>query len=413
MGSTAKQALSGTLSGDGFIGTWIIGPGGIEGGTASVTEGNCILNCYAGSNHDSFSTKDQVVRDNYFSNVFAALFQNMGLVSFTTTPIVLKSLTRDGTTAHAETNKPHGFIAGDPVAILNKSSNPPASSDADNNYYGFFAVTPTGQSTFDYPMGAVPDHSPPPSQNHTPAYGAPFFREWDYQRLLDSLTFAVESGSYVATATTMQEHGLYVGEFVLITKASEAAYNGFFEVTHVTRAVPSAMPPILATFKYRFRPNEQPNANSTSGYFGRFWQVGNLVYENNIVDLMTSLSPSGNLAPVTGFSIGGAGQGVPQAYVFRRLTIRENLVRHVDNASDPTQFPYAVFLDSCENAIVDGNIIKLDRTAPIQHTNSKTVYPFNNRTPSGALLRGSEYGTNKIDPDLETQVEDALSMSLL
>lgn len=86
------------------------------------------------------------------------------------------------------------------------------------------------------------------------------------QYVLNSLTYGLENGVYVATAeTTFPEHGLILGDGVNINGASRPEYNGYFTV--------SGIPPDPGNAKFKYLLPGDPGGDSTSGYFGRVWQV--------------------------------------------------------------------------------------------------------------------------------------------
>ncbi len=53
-----------------------------DGGTAAVVEGNRVHNCLAAFYHDTWSTRDLVIRNNHFYNVRVGVMQNMGGFSY-------------------------------------------------------------------------------------------------------------------------------------------------------------------------------------------------------------------------------------------------------------------------------------------------------------------------------------------
>jgi hypothetical protein len=385
-----------TLSGNMSMGVYFFGAG-VAVDTSGVSEGNRILNCWQGTNHDTYSSKATIFRNNFLSNVYAGFVENLGGVSSTSLMVNLQSLTRVGTRAYAETVKPHGFSTGDFARIANVHPQAPTDpNDPNRYYYGFFEVfpNPTDNRKFEYDMIGTPADSPPPASSHTPAYATA-----DSQRLLESLTYRLENGQYVALATTTYEHGLSVDEAVFISKGSHAFYNGRFRVSTV---------PTTTSFEYVM--SGDPGADSTSGYFGRLWQVGNLVIENNVIELRTTWSPYTGAAAPTGIAL--QGQGYVSPYVFRQAVIRGNVIRHFLDASDPSEEPGGIALDSCEKAIVEDNTIQLDNPNPIVHLNSGEVRYFNNQTPSGAAIRGYNVVKSSREDELETKIEDALVLAL-
>ncbi len=87
-----------------------------NGGRGVIVEGNRILNTTFGLYRDTWGTKDVVVRDNYFYNVLAAVYEKMGQVSggdVNQQPTrVGSTLTQNGALAVFTTSQPHGFPVG-------------------------------------------------------------------------------------------------------------------------------------------------------------------------------------------------------------------------------------------------------------------------------------------------------------
>ena len=88
--------------------------GGVRTGTASVFEGNRILNCTSANYQDTWNSRDQIRRNNYYRSVSQASYDNRdpSAVSKTTFMIPLVSLTNvmpASTVAIATTAQQHGF----------------------------------------------------------------------------------------------------------------------------------------------------------------------------------------------------------------------------------------------------------------------------------------------------------------
>ena len=94
--------------------------------------------------------------------------------------------------------------------------------------------------------------------------------------------------------------------------------------------------------------------------------------------------------------------------------IRGNIIRHVDDVSDPskTPLPYGIRVVSYENVIIEDNIIDLVNTVPLQHSGSESVEVFNNVTPTGSLIQGYDPTTVQQDSELATDIEDAQILGL-
>jgi hypothetical protein len=124
-----------------FVGVGDIGFS-TDGGSEAVAEGNCVFGIGAGgSYHDTWGTKDQTDRDNYYSDVLSGPYQNMGGWS----PPKLGSLSVIGTTATFTTTQPHGLVVGQAVRIASNIPPPPEQSD----FYQVATVPSLTSFTFD------------------------------------------------------------------------------------------------------------------------------------------------------------------------------------------------------------------------------------------------------------------------
>ena len=100
-------------------------------------------------------------------------------------------------------------------------------------------------------------------------------------------------------------------------------------------------------------------------------------------------------------------------YVFRELVLRNNIIRHLDNAVDPFARSFAFSITSCEHAVVEGNIISFDVPEPIFHNYCGVIKYFNNETPFGKLIQGSNRDQARLGPELATDIDDVLLLSFL
>jgi hypothetical protein len=373
-----------------------------DAGTGAVVEGNRIFNCRVGGPyHDTYTTKDILVRNNHYRGVVVGIAQELGVIygfglSGLGVAVPLKSLDRTGTTALAETNTPHGLNSGELVTIAGVTGPGPV----DGSYYnGAFNITSTGSTTFQYTMMGTPSGK---------ATGNPGYFVYvinipatNTYHPLNSLTFAVENGDFVATVESWYEHhGLSVGDAVIVSRASRPEYNGYFTVTAVVAAVPGT-----SNEKFKYVLPADPVANSTSGYFGRLWQAGRVVIEDNVIELVPTPT---NYGPPIGIELDYASFVSPP--LFRQVVIRRNVIRHVDNAPDPPNLPQGVGmqLSGCGNLIVEENMVDLDAAIPIKYYLCDKVRFFNNQTSAGTLILGIDTINSSKADELTLDVEDAL-----
>ncbi len=379
-----------------FVGVTFQAIGG-GGGTAQIFEGNSAWNVLTGGPYsDTGSTKDLTVRDNYYSNIFIGPFFQPGGTTSTSLSIALSSLDRSGTTAIATTIYPHGFMAGStPDRVIIAGVTGP---DA-GKYNGTFPVTAPaardGSLTFQYgPMTGTPSG---------PAQGAPGYFTEDKQRRLKSLTYVQSGGAFIATAETTAAHGLDSGDAVLISKAKQTLFNGFFSITKIDNT----------HFSYALAGNPDPpgtSGSSPSGYWGRLAQVRRATFESNTMDLALAISQYG--APAAASLYGDSARISP--YIHRQSWVRDNVIRHFKDLSDSPATPFStgLFFVTCENVDAEGNMIKLDTPTPISFISTGKLEVFGNATPAGAVIEGIDLQTGTLIHGLERDVEDALVMSL-
>ena len=174
--------------------------------------------------------------------------------------------------------------------------------------------------------------------------------------------------------------------------------------------------PTPTTFTYKMATDPQADADAFTGTVNALWQAQQCVIENNIIELIPSYMDWGS--PVGIDLI--AGPPTPYvdigARVFRRLVIRNNVIRCVDNLTESTVRNLAIQLSFCEDALVEDNVVDLAIPDPIRHSNSTTVKYFNNRNADGQLIQGvlvpSVGGSVKQD-ELTTFIEDTTTICIL
>ena len=85
----------------------------------------------------------------------------------------------------------------------------------------------------------------------------------------------------------------------------------------------------------------------------------------------------------------------------------------MDRATYPQTI--GIYASGCGGLIVEDNVIQLDIAVPIQFAYCRAIRFFNNRSPSGQLLRGIDE-TNGLNPkptdELTTLIEDAVVVAI-
>jgi len=207
----------------------------------------------------------------------------------------------------------------------------------------------------------------------------------------------------VAIFTTTHDHGLLDGEGVLISEAKiggdpEPLYNGEFEIK------------VLSADSFSYQMQGDPGNSADAGArFAAIWQVGLLLVEDNLLELLKDRK-IGTLPPV---AISFADELEREGpYVFRKGIIRGNVIRQINGLHEADLF--AVSITGFEKAIIENNTIDLANPNPIRYYKCGQVYYFNNQTPGGQLILGVDRtsGSEIKQPELSRFVEDATVLSI-
>jgi hypothetical protein len=372
-----------------------------DAGTGAVVEGNRIFNCRVGGPyHDTYTTKDILARNNHYRGVVVGIAQGLGVIYgfglSTTSDYIPMSLARSGANAVATTTKQHGFVAISDFVRIAGVTGPDAEL-----YNGRHQVTAVpNANTFQYFAGVSNDPT-----------GSPGYATDDRQRILNSLTYTLENGVYVATAqisTAYSAHGFAVGDSVKISKITGQTHNEYFNDYHtITSVTPT-------TFKFSLPGDPNPGSgsdsgSSPSGYYGRLWQVGRVVIEDNVIELVPTAT---NYGPPIAIELDYASFVVPP--LFRQVVIRRNVIRHVDGASDPPGMAPGVGIQvsGCGDLILEENVVDLDAATPITYKLCDKARFFNNQTSAGTLIQAYDSLTSVRANELATDIEDVLLLAL-
>ena len=104
--------------------------------------------------------------------------------------------------------------------------------------------------------------------------------------------------------------------------------------------------------------------------------------------------------------------------IFRRVVIRNNVIRFVDGLTEDIASSFGIDLYYCEDALVEDNVVDLANAYPIRHHSCRTMRYFNNQNSAGQLIQGGleeppGSGVTPIRQDeLTTLVEDAAILSI-
>ena len=217
---------------------------------------------------------------------------------------------------------------------------------------------------------------------------------------------AVVPDGKTVTFKTVVKHGLVNGIGLKIGDPNPDFTIGNFTKLVAVTGVPSET---SLVWDYETAPGGNGPPGST---FGAIWQVGQLMAQGNVIELADTSHPD-----TYGYSVGIAdfgGNYRPQ-YQFRRALIQENIVRLLPGISAPAAL--GTQTSSAENLLVQKNVVDVVNSAPIQGGNNKVSTYFENRSPTGTLLRGFDSHTTvpadqHYYDEIATMVEDALLFAL-
>jgi hypothetical protein len=407
-----------------YIGVDFHGPSALSG-TGCVTEGNAVFDCAQGLYTDTGSTRDLVVRDNYYSNMLRGVNFDFNPVGggaesprLARTGVNLVSLTHsgaDGKTANANSGTsgsgtPHGLTEGETVeisgALMPDGSAPPA-----DTYNGSYPVHVVDAYNFTYPMPNNPeDHAKAPTASNPIRVGIYCLKR--------------DSGDpKIAILETALPHQLNVGDAVTILGALRngdlvpdgESYNDTVTVLAVVSST---------VFKYGMKNDPGGNADASTTLnsirFRARYQVRRFIFENNVCELHAFDINSANISIVPrGMQTIGLG-GPP--FMFPDAVVRGNFFRHINDTpavvGANNSYLFAMRIGSFENTLIEDNLIGLTTPHLIHYTNGQAVNGFNNQTPDGTLLPVYSNFSGGVEPfykldGLEDKVSDAILMSLL
>lgn len=194
-------------------------------------------------------------------------------------------------------------------------------------------------------------------------------------KTLSTLTFALISGVYEATATTSANHDLDVGDRVQIL-CNPSSLNGTFVVTAKISST---------IFKYK----TAVNGTFISGTAERVFGIAKLVVEGNTIELATGSSG------LIGIHLNdNALASQAPDYAHGDVIIRDNKIRYVDGAFDASYTGYGIQINGAKNLLVRNNVVEAVQTPLLRNNRCGSVKYFNDKTPAGVLIQGVDEGNS-------------------
>lgn len=200
-----------------------------------------------------------------------------------------------------------------------------------------------------------------------------------------------------AKARIDAEHKLAKGDRVKIIGASlPDKYKHVFAVTY-----------IAGTTEFRYKMSGDPGSDpGTGATMQKVFGASNILIYGNTIELATNTTHAAIelydnlLSPQN------------EDYVFGEVIIRDNVIRYLDAVFDPSYGGFAVKVAGAKGANVSSNVIENAATNPLQAARCGAIEFFDNRTPTGTLVRGYDSVTMTKYGELEVDAEDALLLGL-
>jgi hypothetical protein len=108
------------------------------------------------------------------------------------------------------------------------------------------------------------------------------------------------------------------------------------------------------------------------------------------------------------------GSGYVQApdYVSGEVYVRNNKIRYVDGTAPSGTNELAMLVTGARSVMVSSNVVESANAMPLQNERCGDVSYSNNRSPAGVLIEGYNRSDGRRYPELETENEFALALSM-
>ena len=195
--------------------------------------------------------------------------------------------------------------------------------------------------------------------------------------------------------------GLVAGDKVKITLVPTGGVLGVYTVSTV---------PSSSSFTFQLPGGSAASVLSVQKLFA----TGRAIIEGNVIELAPNLAASALTVPVAILVDDANPQsGVTPDYGNGDIIIRNNKVRYVDGTAPPRTTDLGVVARGAKTLNVTNNILDLSNAKPLINQRCQSAHYFNNRTPGGALARGSNEDNQTKYDELETEAEDAFLLAAL
>jgi hypothetical protein len=149
-----------------------------------------------------------------------------------------------------------------------------------------------------------------------------------------------------------------------------------------------------------------PLENATGGTFQKVIGLNRILVENNSIQL------AGGDEGELGIHLhDGSLSNQQPDHAHGEVIVRNNKIGYVDEVFDSSYEGAGIEINGAKNLTVENNTVEVTAN-PIQKERCGAVRYFDNRTPSGALLPGTDPDTGRSIEELDAAAEDALVTSL-
>jgi hypothetical protein len=387
-----------------YLSSVMVTPFQAIGWADGIIEGNRIIGCAVGGPyHDTWATREIIVRNNYYRDVQTAVRSINGATDSYLPPenFCTGNIAKSGAVATFTVTSGVVFpLAGEWVEIVK--------SPADA-YCGVFQVTTVASNSFSF---TAPSGAPASGSGYT-AHGP---------LRMGTVTVA-GSGNHNREFAMASPHYVELGRVVEFFSAPDSSGHsslvGRYYVTYID-----------ATNAGVFGVTASGSDLPAGGYWFVIQSTSKSVQvEDNIIDL--GFKPkAGWRTPPIGVSLVNAVEAVVSdtgPWTYEQVIVRGNLIRHVDGASDPAGYSaVGVQVSYARTLIAENNVVTLEpipsggylASSPINYRGVKTIKGFNNQNSAGQLAIpwnwvGLGFNDGHYADALETDAEDAILMYLL
>jgi hypothetical protein len=217
--------------------------------------------------------------------------------------------------------------------------------------------------------------------------------------LSSNASLSVSNGVATISGGGLNVTSLAAGDRVSIETNSPSTFTGVHTITSV-QSSPSAQFTFLTSL----------TGSATVASVKKVLSVSRAIIEGNVIELA---QVSGAIALAVADNNDGGTYQEPPDYAHGDLIIRNNKIRYLDGAAPNDSGAILIELKGAKNVMVQNNVLDTIATTPLVNQRCGSATYFNNKTPSGVLLRGWNSDTSRKYDELETEAEDAFILGMM